>query len=69
MNGQHLATYRERVDVPDSKFAINAEGKQIRYIRLPIESKKPLKSIEFVKGGDPSIPLVFAVTVESDAAE
>ncbi|MFO0941186.1 MAG: PVC-type heme-binding CxxCH protein [Pirellulales bacterium] len=65
MNGQQLATYRERVDVPESKFAIDAAGKQIRYLRLPVAGKKPLKNIEFIKGGDPSIPLVFAVTVES----
>ncbi len=65
INGQHLATYREKVDVPESKFAIDADGKQIRYLKVPVESDQPMVSIEFVKGQDFSIPLIFAVTVES----
>lgn len=65
VNGKHLATYRERVDVPESKFALDANGKQIRYLKIPLKNNKPLKSIEFVKGEDFSIPLIFAVTVES----
>ncbi len=64
-NGKQLATYREKVDVPESKFAIDADGKQIRYIKLALTSHKPLKSLEFVKGEDFAMPLVFAVTVES----
>ncbi len=65
VNGKHLATYREKVDVPESKFAIDANGKQIRYLKFPLTNNKPLKSIEFVKGEDFSFPLIFAVTVES----
>ncbi len=65
VNGKHLATYRERVDVPESKFAIDANGKQIRYLKISLVNKKPLKTIEFVKGEDFSFPLIFAVTVES----
>ncbi len=65
VNGKQLATYREKVDVPDSKFAMDANGKQVRYLKLALASDKPLKSIEFVKGEDFSFPLVFAVTVES----
>lgn len=65
VNGKHLATYREKVDVPESKFAIEANGKQIRYLKIAIDSSKPLKNLEFVKGDDFTIPLVFAVTVES----
>lgn len=68
-NGKHLATYREKVDVPESKFAIDANGKQIRYLRVPIDPAKPLKNVEFIKGDDFSIPLVISATVESaDAA-
>ena len=63
--GKHLATYREKSDVPESKFAFDANGKQIRYIKISPASNKPLKSIEFVKGEDFSFPLIFAVTVES----
>ena len=48
-----------------AKFAIDANSKQIRYVKIPIASDKPLKSIEFIKGGDFSFPLIFAVTVES----
>ncbi len=65
VTGKQLATYRERVDVPDSKFAIDANGKQIRYLKIPVSSNKALKNIEFIKGEDFSIPLIFAVTVES----
>ena len=65
VNGKHLATYREKVDVPESKFAIDANGKQIRYLKVALIANKPLKSIEFVKGEDFSMPLIFAVTVES----
>lgn len=69
INGQHIANYQERVDVPDSKFAIDANGKQIRYLKFPVDSSKPLKAIEFIKGEDFSTPLVFAVTVESAGEE
>ncbi|MDX1929726.1 MAG: c-type cytochrome [Pirellulaceae bacterium] len=69
VNGKQLATYREKVDVPESKFAIDANGKQIRYLKLALTNKKPLKSIEFVKGEDFSFPLVFAITVESSTAD
>jgi len=69
INGKHLATYRDRVEVPESTFAIDANGKQIRYLKLTTESRKPMKSIEFIKGQDATIPMVFAVTVESDETE
>jgi uncharacterized protein len=65
VNGKHLATYREKVDVPESKFAIDANGKQIRYLKIALTNKKLLKNIEFVKGEDFSFPLIFAVTIES----
>ncbi len=64
-NGKQLATYREKVDVPESKFAIDANGKQVRYLSIPTDGSKPMKNIEFVKGEDFSIPLIVAVTVES----
>jgi hypothetical protein len=64
-NGKQLATYREKVDVPESKFAIDADGKQIRYVNVSTDPSKQMKQIEFIKGEDISIPLVFAVTVES----
>ncbi|MEZ6134589.1 MAG: c-type cytochrome [Pirellulaceae bacterium] len=65
VNGKHIANYRERVDVPESTYAFDAKGKQVRYIKLPIDGSRELASIEFAKGEDFSTPLVFAVTVES----
>lgn len=65
IGGKHIATYREKVDAPDSKPALDANGKHIRYVMIPIENDKPLKAIDFVKGRDFSIPIVFAITVES----
>ena len=65
INGKHTANYQEKTDVPESKFAIDASGKQIRYLKIPIDGAKPLKSIDLVKGDNRSTPLVFAVTVES----
>ncbi len=68
IQGKHLATYRNRVEVPESKFAVDANGKQVRYLRIALKSQQPLKNIEFVKGSDFSSPLIFAVTVESSEA-
>ena len=65
INGKHTANYQEKTDVPESKFAIDANGKQIRYLKIAIDGSKPLKGIDFVKGDNRSTPLVFAVTVES----
>ncbi len=65
INGQHIANYRERVDVPESKFAFDAQGKQVRYLKIPVDASQDLTSIEFLKGEDFSMPIIFAVTVES----
>lgn len=64
INGKHIVTYQAGEDVSESKLAIEANGKQIRYLKIPAEADKELTEIEFLKGGDFSIPLVFAVTVE-----
>ena len=64
INGKHIVTYESGEDVPDSKLAIEANGKQIRYLKVSANADKELKKIEFLKGVDFSIPLVFAVTVE-----
>lgn len=65
INGKHIVTYQEENDVPDSKLAINANGKQIRYLKIPCDGSKELQSIDLIKGDDFSLPLVFALTVES----
>ncbi len=69
VNGKHIAGYRERTEVPDSTFALDANGKQIRYLKIPTDIGKELKSVDFVKGEDFSMPLIFAVTVESAEGE
>jgi GH35 family endo-1,4-beta-xylanase len=65
LNGKHIVSYEEGNDVPESKLAVKANGKQIRYLKLPCDASKELTSIELVKGDDFSMPLVFALTVES----
>lgn len=69
INGKHIANFQERVDVPESKFAFDASGKQIRYLRVPIDASKEVKTIELAKGDDFSTPLIFAMTVEAAGAE
>ncbi|KAA5547271.1 c-type cytochrome [Roseiconus nitratireducens] len=64
INGQHIVTYEAGEDVEESTKAIEANGKQIRYLKIPADASKELKQIEFLKGDDFSIPLVFAVTIE-----
>jgi putative heme-binding domain-containing protein len=64
-NGEHFSDYIRRVDVPDSKFAFDLQGKQIRYLSVVPKKQAPLKAIEFVKGRDISAPVVMAVTIES----
>jgi len=65
INGKHIVTYQEGNDVPESKVAVTANGKQIRYLKVPCDASKELTTIELVKGDDFSMPLVFALTVES----
>ncbi len=65
VNGEHLADYNGRHDVPGSAFALDLNGRQIRY--LAIQPKRPdaiIESIEFAKGRDRTAPIVFAVTAE-----
>lgn len=64
-NGIHMADYIRRVDVPESKFALDARGKQLRLVTVKPKRGEPIKEIEFVKGRDQTAPLVMAVTAES----
>ncbi|MBI1249243.1 c-type cytochrome [bacterium] len=63
-NGIHIADYIRRVDVPESKFAFDLQGRQVRYLTVRPEKQEPLQSIELVKGDDDTAPVVMAVTVE-----
>ena len=63
-NGEHFADYVRRVDVPESKFAYQLRGQQIRYLAVHPQRKETIKEIELVKGPDDTAPVVMAVTVE-----
>jgi putative membrane-bound dehydrogenase-like protein len=63
-NGEHIADYIRRIDVPQSKHAFNVQGKQVRYLTVTPKRDALIKDIEFVKGTDETAPLVVAVTVE-----
>ncbi|HEV3142836.1 MAG TPA: PVC-type heme-binding CxxCH protein, partial [Gemmataceae bacterium] len=64
-NGEHLADYIRRVDVPESKFAFALRGQQIRYLAIKPGKPDVIEKIEFVKGPDQTAPVVMAVTVET----
>lgn len=63
-NGEHFADYIRRVDVPDSKFAYQLRGQQLRYLAIHPRRQETIKEIELVKGSDRTAPIVMAVTVE-----
>jgi len=63
-NGEHFADYIRRVDVPGSKFAFDARGRQVRYLKVEPKSTDRIDRIELVKGPDNTAPVVVAVTLE-----
>jgi uncharacterized protein len=65
LNGVHFADYIRRVDVPQSEFAFDLRGRQIRYLAVQPKRPEAIRNIEFVKGTDDSAPVVMAITVES----
>ncbi len=64
-NSVHFADYIRRVDVPESDFAFDLAGRQIRYLAIEPRRDSPVANIEFVKGPDQSAPVVMAVTLQS----
>ena len=64
MNGIHFADYIRRVDVPESEFAFNARGQQMRYLAIHPQKSIAIDRIEFVKGPDQTAPVVMAATLE-----
>jgi putative membrane-bound dehydrogenase-like protein len=64
VNGEQIADYIRRIDVPQSEFAFDLAGRQLRYLRIQPKRPEPLAAIEFVKGSDATAPIVMAVTVE-----
>ncbi|WZP00995.1 ThuA domain-containing protein [Isosphaeraceae bacterium EP7] len=65
LNGVHLADYIRRVDVPGSKFALNARSQQVRTLSIVPGRSEPLDHIELIKGPDDTAPVVLAITVET----
>jgi hypothetical protein len=59
-----VADYIRRVDVSDSEFAFDLEGRQVRYLAIQPRRPDPIVAVEFVKGDDSTAPVVMAVTAE-----
>ena len=64
VNGQHIADYIRRVDVPKSEFAFDLDGRQLRYLRVQPQRREPVAAIELVKGTGGTAPVVMALTLE-----
>jgi putative membrane-bound dehydrogenase-like protein len=65
VNGEHLADYVRRIDVPQSTFAADLAGRQVRTVRVEPRKPDPIARVELVKGKDDTAPIVMAITVES----
>lgn len=64
-NGQEIADYIREVDVPGSKLAFLAKGRQqVRYLSIRPGRPDRIESIELVKGPDRTAPLVLGITIE-----
>jgi len=63
-NGEHFADYIRRVDVPGSQFAFDLQGRQMRYLSVPLQGTLKLQTIELLKGTDATAPVVMALTLE-----
>ncbi|MCA9183739.1 MAG: c-type cytochrome, partial [Planctomycetales bacterium] len=64
LNGVHFADYIRRVDVPESTFAYDLNGQQVRYLAIEPARDEPIVSIDLVKGEDETAPIVMAITAE-----
>ncbi|MCB9875054.1 MAG: ThuA domain-containing protein [Planctomycetaceae bacterium] len=64
-NGIHFADYIRRVDVPESEFAFDLRGKQIRYLVVQPQRDAVIEELQLVKGPDSTAPVVMAITVET----
>ncbi|MFN7732993.1 MAG: PVC-type heme-binding CxxCH protein [Pirellula sp.] len=65
INGEHFADYIARVDVPQSEFAFDLGGRQMRYFAVKPKESKALKNISLIKGKDSSAPVVMAMTLQT----
>ena len=64
-NGEQLADYIRRVDVPGSEFAFDLAGRQLRYLAIHPRRRETIERIELVKGPDETAPVVMAITLET----
>ena len=64
VNGEHVADYIRRVDVPQSDFAFDLDGRQLRHLTVSPQRLEPIVSIDLVKGNDATAPIVMALTAE-----
>lgn len=65
INGKHFADYIKRNDVPESVFAFDLKGKQLRYLWLNPKRSNSIHRIEFIKEGDNAVaPIIMAMTVQ-----
>ncbi len=65
IDGQHIADYIGKFDVPKSKFALSTQaGGQLRYLAISPKRTEMIDAIELVKPEHHSAPIVMAITVE-----
>ncbi|QDU40064.1 Trehalose utilization [Maioricimonas rarisocia] len=64
-NGIHFADYVRRIDVPESEFAFDLDGRQLRYLTVePRRTDTAVENLELIKGSDNTAPIVMAITAE-----
>jgi hypothetical protein len=65
VNGEHLAGFNRRIEVPRSKLAFLLDRQQVRYLSVAPGKTAAIREIELVKGEDETAPVVIAVTAEA----
>ncbi len=64
-NGEHLADYIGKTEVPGSKLAFDLGGKQVRYLTIHPQQRDKIERIEFIRGQDENAAIFIAVTIET----
>jgi hypothetical protein len=64
VTGVHMADSIRRVDVPESEFAFDLDGRQVRYLTIQPKRSDPAATVELVKGPDGTALIVVAITAE-----
>ena len=64
VNGRHFADYIRRVDVPESEYAFDLAGRQMRKLVIHPGKDAVIERIDLIKGDDPTAPVVMALTAE-----